>query len=29
MMLIYVMMKAETKKPGFLIQTYSALPQEW
>jgi len=28
-MLIYVMMKAETKKPGFLIQTYSVLPQEW
>jgi len=29
MMLIYVMMKAEIKKPGLLIQTYSVRLQEW
>jgi hypothetical protein len=29
MMLIYVMMKVETKKPGLLIQTYSVRPQQW
>jgi len=28
-MLIYVMMKAEIKKPGLLIQTYSVRLQEW